>query len=343
MGKRISNSKTKERNSAFTLIELLAVIVIIAVVALITVPLIINVIDRVRKGAFEDSAYGIIEAGKLYYMENITSKETADRYDFEVKEGKFSLKGDSTKQLKFTGTMPDTGTLQLHKNGNVAIAICNKTYCACKSVTELKVAIKDSNCNINADTGEIENTESVSDVKLKELEDKIIALEKKQVVVGSVISYIVGQSVPVGYLPCDGQVYNIKDYQELADAIKKGPGKYDYFGGDGTTTFAVPDLRGEFLRGTGTATLNRGTGEAVGVHQEPTTHANFRSYAESASGYFHIPINKNFNQGGANADLAQWATNEVFFRASEISGIAGTVTEYTSRPTNTAVLYCIKY
>lgn len=49
----------------FTLMELLAVIVILAVVALIATTSIIQIIDRAEKGALEDSAYGIIEAGNL--------------------------------------------------------------------------------------------------------------------------------------------------------------------------------------------------------------------------------------------------------------------------------------
>lgn len=44
----------------------------------------------------------------------------------------------------------------------------------------------------------------------------------------------------------------------------------NFFGGDRVTTFAVPDLRGEFLRGSGTATRNTGRGAAVGVHQNLT-------------------------------------------------------------------------
>ena len=51
----------------FTLIELLAVIVILAIVALIATPLILNVIDNAKKGAFENSVYGIIEATEFKY------------------------------------------------------------------------------------------------------------------------------------------------------------------------------------------------------------------------------------------------------------------------------------
>ena len=71
-------------------------------------------------------------------------------------------------------------------------------------------------------------------------------------------------------MKCDGKVYNIEDYKTLADQIKKGFGKYDYWGGNGETTFAVPDLRGEFLRGTGTASRNTGNGATLGTHQNAT-------------------------------------------------------------------------
>ena len=58
--------------------------------------------------------------------------------------------------------------------------------------------------------------------------------------VGSIISYM-GNNVPKHYLPCDGSIYNIADYPELALHIKNEFGTYNYFGGDGITTFAVPD------------------------------------------------------------------------------------------------------
>ncbi|MDD3453816.1 MAG: prepilin-type N-terminal cleavage/methylation domain-containing protein, partial [Bacilli bacterium] len=51
----------------FTLVELLAVIVILAVIALISVPIILGIIEKSKKGATEDSAYGILEAANLYY------------------------------------------------------------------------------------------------------------------------------------------------------------------------------------------------------------------------------------------------------------------------------------
>lgn len=57
--------------------------------------------------------------------------------------------------------------------------------------------------------------------------------------VGSIISYM-GNNVPKHYLACDGLEYNINDYPELAIHIKESFGSFNYFGGDGITTFAVP-------------------------------------------------------------------------------------------------------
>ncbi|MFZ4797879.1 MAG: phage tail protein [Bacteroidia bacterium] len=47
------------------------------------------------------------------------------------------------------------------------------------------------------------------------------------------------------YLPCDGSILNITDYKALFAIIGSS------FGGDGKTTFAVPDLRGAVTLGVG--------------------------------------------------------------------------------------------
>ncbi|MEG2311687.1 MAG: prepilin-type N-terminal cleavage/methylation domain-containing protein, partial [Bacilli bacterium] len=56
---KLTNSKPEKglnNYKGFTLIELLAVIIILAIIALIAVPLIMNIIDKAKKSAFEDSA-----------------------------------------------------------------------------------------------------------------------------------------------------------------------------------------------------------------------------------------------------------------------------------------------
>ena len=67
--------------------------------------------------------------------------------------------------------------------------------------------------------------------------------------IGHVISYM-GSTAPKHYLICDGSEYNIGDYPYLAQHMIDNFGIVNYFGGDGEITFAVPDLRDEFLIGT---------------------------------------------------------------------------------------------
>lgn len=66
--------------------------------------------------------------------------------------------------------------------------------------------------------------------------------------IGTIISFM-GKNAPKDYLICDGGVYNISDYPHLASFIQKQFQTINYFGGDGTTTFAVPDMRNLFLSG----------------------------------------------------------------------------------------------
>ena len=100
-----------------------------------------------------------------------------------------------------------------------------------------------------------------------------------------------GNNPPEGYLACDGTIYKINEYPKLAELIKTEFGNYNYFGGDGEDTFAVPDLRGEFLRGTGTTSRNTGTGGSVGIHQDATSFAS--GFATSlVTGDLYLPHNQ---------------------------------------------------
>ena len=60
----------KKRNG-FTLIELLAVIIVLAIIALIAMPIIFNVIENAKLKALENSTYGLIDAVRMQYMENL--------------------------------------------------------------------------------------------------------------------------------------------------------------------------------------------------------------------------------------------------------------------------------
>lgn len=67
----------------------------------------------------------------------------------------------------------------------------------------------------------------------------------ESVLTGSILSYG-NDSIPTGYLFCDGSAISRTTYSDLFAAIGTTWGV-----GDGSTTFNLPDLRGVFIRGTG--------------------------------------------------------------------------------------------
>lgn len=163
--------------------------------------------------------------------------------------------------------------------------------------------------------------------------------------IGEVIAYM-GVSAPDGYLICNGVEYNISDYPYLVQHFIDNFGSANYFGGDGITTFSVPDLRGEFLRGTGTASRNTGSGANVGIHQNPTKHVNIGYNINEPSFWVDGAVFKNGTKTNAMVDGDIYIkSNSTVGRAVNLTnwnGAAGYV-QATSRPTNTSVLYCIKY
>ena len=157
--------------------------------------------------------------------------------------------------------------------------------------------------------------------------------------VGSVYSYM-GTSAPHGYLECDGSIYKISDYPRLAGHINGHFGSYNFFGGDGVTTFAVPDLRGEFLRGTGTnSRTNQGSGSAVGTHQDATGQLRIRT--DTTNMWVSGRNDAEYKQ--TNTDSEYGTSNKLYGGASYWGGTMIEKQYFTARPTNTSVLYIIKY
>ena len=171
--------------------------------------------------------------------------------------------------------------------------------------------------------------------------------------IGTIIS-VMGKTAPHNYLVCDGTVYNIADYPELASYFAGQFNASNYFGGNGTTTFAVPDLRGEFLRGTGTnGHTDQGNGAAVGTHQDATgipyigvntssTYcvwtASIGQSSTSAHGVQPINMDKALTGKGTSSTQGyQGAINSMKTTWND----AGNYSNYATRPTNTSVLYCI--
>jgi len=100
--------------------------------------------------------------------------------------------------------------------------------------------------------------------------------------VGSLI-FMALETPPPGYLYCDGSVRSRTEFKELFKAIGITWGQ-----GDGSTTFNLPDLRGEFIRvwskNSGSVDVNRRLGQAQG---QTTAMPNSPFAAITAGGHGH--------------------------------------------------------
>lgn len=161
--------------------------------------------------------------------------------------------------------------------------------------------------------------------------------------VGTIIAFM-GTTPPEHYLECDGRTLNITDYPELAQFFKEQLGNIHYFGGDGITTFDVPDLNGEFLRGAGgnhhtnsVIGLLEGGGANVGVHQEATPIS--AVYGDSNG---NMAFSRNsYPVEYDNDSTLREASGHFTYKTD--SNYYNLVKYFTTRPTNTSVLWCIKY
>lgn len=148
--------------------------------------------------------------------------------------------------------------------------------------------------------------------------------------IGTIISFM-GLTAPTDYLICDGSLYNISDYPDLAAFFREQFGSETYFGDDGEGTFAVPDMRNLFLRGYRGEADEQLSGD-VGKKQEGTVFPYFWA-DENIVGTLWIKP--------SNMDSTAPVLNQGYGAGSRtFSG--GIPNSYTSRPVNMAVLYCIK-
>lgn len=136
---------------------------------------------------------------------------------------------------------------------------------------------------------------------------------------GTVI-YYAAATPPAGYLKCDGSAVSRTAYSALFAVIGT-----TYGAGDGSTTFQLPDLRAEFLRGYDDG---RGidTDRVFGSSQEGTKFA-------LGSGIY-----PQYESGGD-----EYYSDETTSPLSDPPGFDGTYTSIRVRPRNVAMLACIKY
>lgn len=143
------------------------------------------------------------------------------------------------------------------------------------------------------------------------------------------VAYFAANAVPAGWLKANGATVSRTAYAALFLAIGT-----TYGAGDGSTTFKLPDCRGEFLRG-----LDDGrgvdTGRVIGSAQ---ASQNLSHNHGGSTGGHEMAFS-----GTYNGSVMQQAMKEAVYNAANhthsISSDGGT----ESRPRNVAMLACIKY
>lgn len=108
------------------------------------------------------------------------------------------------------------------------------------------------------------------------------------------LGYLPYSAAPAGWLVCDGTVYNVADYPELAAKLGST------YGGDGVSTFAVPDDRGLFRRG---LDLGKGydSGRVLGSEQGDAFQGHKHNWGASGAGTASGQTLGDYSAGGSYA------------------------------------------
>ena len=161
---------------------------------------------------------------------------------------------------------------------------------------------------------------------------------------GSVLPFAMN-SAPAGWLKANGAAVSRSTYANLFSAIGT-----TYGAGNGSTTFNLPDLRGEFIRGFDDGRgvdAGRTIGSAQGDDNKAHTHT---GSAASAGAHTHgietytasgvgVPAYTRSN-GGSNNTTGQTNSAGAHTHTLTIDSGGGGA---EARPRNIALLYCIKF
>ena len=139
------------------------------------------------------------------------------------------------------------------------------------------------------------------------------------------------QTPPAGWLECDGAAINRTTYTDLFASIAT-----TYGTGDGSTTFNLPDLRGEFLRGWDNG---RGvdSGRVFGSAQLDQFQAHHHSLTYPNTGIIGVDNDVALTTNTTDSQRGE-ATDPI---DDGVNGTPRAGSETRSR--NVAMLFCIKF
>lgn len=166
------------------------------------------------------------------------------------------------------------------------------------------------------------------------VDSQIAALPSAETVPAGSIIWTARNTAPTGYLKANGTAISRTTYSALFAAIGT-----TYGAGDGSTTFNLPDLRGEFIRGWDdgrgidtSRVFGSNQAESIGPHNHTI---NDPGHSHSYQG----GDRQNFTSGGTSQPVSQGGnTTGTATTGITVNNNSGT----ENRPRNVALLACIK-
>ncbi len=136
MKKRISKR-------AFTLIELLAIIILLSIILVIAVPRIIGAVEESDKETFKITAESLVNESLRQHIQDGMIGEK----HFVIEDQTFT--GES---LNVSGELPDNGEIFIDKEGKIALSISNEKYCAKKNIFSDEIIVNKDVLDCELDT-----------------------------------------------------------------------------------------------------------------------------------------------------------------------------------------------
>ena len=164
----------------------------------------------------------------------------------------------------------------------------------------------------------------------------VVTQNKIDILVGMIAPFGMS-SVPTGWLACDGSAVSRSTYADLFTAIGTTWGA-----GDGSGTFALPDLEGAFLRGVGAHnTSNKADGSDFGDASRAV--GSFEN--DQMQGHKHASNACNDTSGGVfYGETSGTTVGSNDTGVPKTDGTNGTPRSGDeTRPFNAGVKYCIKF
>jgi microcystin-dependent protein len=190
------------------------------------------------------------------------------------------------------------------------------------NVTDAKLA---ATLNLSSKTVTLPN----ASVTLAQL---VTAVQQALLPAGAVQAFAMN-SAPAGWLEADGSNVNRTTYAALFSAIST-----TYGAGDGSTTFALPDLRGIFVRGSGSQEISGTTYSKSFATKERDA---FQAHKHTLRTRSSFGGDTDYVSREAGGTTIVTANAMVGYAEDGSSGTPRTANE--TRPANIALLYCIKF